>query len=91
MKRRRAHRQRVHDLLHGGQHRLDGVDARDAVDQDHWGWHAAFAVCCGGMLLAILNFMLMHRTLAHVGSLPDDQPIRWKRLGAVALGGVEPR
>ena len=59
--------------------------------KDHWGWHAAFAVCCGGMLLAILNFMLMHRTLAHVGSLPDDQPIRWKRLGAVALGGVEPR
>ena len=56
--------------------------------KDHWGWHAAFAVCCGGMLLAILNFMLMHRTLAHVGSLPDDQPIRWKRLGAVALGGV---
>ena len=43
------------------------------------------------MLLAILNFMLMHRTLAHVGSLPDDQPIRWKRLGAVALGGVGPR
>ncbi|MBC8838098.1 MFS transporter, partial [Escherichia coli] len=37
---------------------------------------------------AILNFMLMHRTLAHVGSKPDDEPIRWKRLGAVALGGV---
>ncbi|MGC3025153.1 peptide MFS transporter [Burkholderia sp. DN3021] len=56
--------------------------------KDHWGWHAAFAVCCGGMLLAILNFMLMHRTLAHVGSQPDEQPIRWKRLGAVAAGGA---
>ena len=56
--------------------------------KDHWGWHAAFAVCCAGMLLAILNFMLMHRTLAHIGSQPDDQPIRWKRLGGVAAGGV---
>ncbi|WP_321871724.1 peptide MFS transporter [Burkholderia ubonensis] len=56
--------------------------------KDHWGWHAAFAVCCGGMLLAILNFMLMHRTLAHIGSQPDDAPIRWKRLGAVAAGGA---
>ncbi|AOK63085.1 peptide MFS transporter [Burkholderia ubonensis] len=56
--------------------------------KDHWGWHTAFAVCCGGMLLAILNFVLMHRTLAHIGSQPDDAPIRWKRLGAVAAGGA---
>ncbi|MBN3789025.1 oligopeptide:H+ symporter [Burkholderia sp. Ac-20353] len=56
--------------------------------KDHWGWHTAFAVCCAGMLLGILNFVLMHRTLAHIGSQPDDQPIQWRRLGAVVAGGV---
>ncbi|NOK49660.1 MFS transporter [Burkholderia thailandensis] len=56
--------------------------------KDHWGWHTAFAVCCAGMVLGILNFVLMHRTLAHIGSQPDTQPVHWRRLAAVAAGGV---
>jgi POT family proton-dependent oligopeptide transporter len=56
--------------------------------KDHWGWHAAFAVCCAGMLLAVLNYFIMFRTLAHVGSAPDEQPVRWGRVGAVVLGGA---
>ncbi|QBL78827.1 peptide MFS transporter [Burkholderia pseudomallei] len=56
--------------------------------KDHWGWHTAFAVCCAGMALGILNFVLMHRTLAHIGSQPDAQPVHWRRLSAVAAGGV---
>ena len=56
--------------------------------KDHWGWHAAFAVCCGGMALGLLNFALMRRTLAHIGSAPDDQPICWKHAFAVAAGGI---
>ena len=56
--------------------------------KDHWGWHAAFAVCCSGMLLGLANFALMHRTLAHIGSAPDDQPIRWDHFAAVVAGGV---
>ncbi|MDR5738684.1 oligopeptide:H+ symporter [Caballeronia sp. LZ016] len=56
--------------------------------KDHWGWHAAFAVCCGGMLLGLANFALMRRTLAHIGSAPDDRPIRWSHLGAVIAGGA---
>lgn len=56
--------------------------------KDHWGWHTAFAVCCAGMLLGILNFALMFRTLAHIGSKPDAEPIHWRRLGAVAAGGA---
>jgi POT family proton-dependent oligopeptide transporter len=56
--------------------------------KDHWGWHAAFAVCCGGMLLGVLNFLLMRRSLSQIGSLPDEQPIRWKRVAAIAAGGV---
>ncbi len=55
--------------------------------KDHWGWHTAFAVCCAGMALGILNFVLMHRTLAHIGSQPDAQPVHWRRLAA---GGHRP-
>jgi len=56
--------------------------------KDHWGWHTAFAVCCGGMLLGLLNFALMHRTLTRIGSAPDDEPMRWDRFFAVAAGSV---
>jgi POT family proton-dependent oligopeptide transporter len=56
--------------------------------KDHWGWHEAFAVCCGGMLLGVVNFMLMHRSLSHIGSLPDDFPIRWRRVAEITVGGI---
>ena len=56
--------------------------------KDHWGWHAAFAVCSAGMLLGIANFFLMQRTLAHIGSAPDAMPVQWRRLAAVIAGGV---
>jgi proton-dependent oligopeptide transporter, POT family len=45
-------------------------------------------VCCGGMVLGLLNFAVMRRTLAHIGSAPDDQPIRWKHAFAVAAGSI---
>jgi proton-dependent oligopeptide transporter, POT family len=56
--------------------------------KDHWGWHAAFAVCCGGMVLGLVNFALMRKTLARVGSAPDEAPIRWKSLFFVLSGSV---
>lgn len=56
--------------------------------KDHWGWHAAFAVCSAGMLLGIVNFILMQRTLAHIGSAPDAMPVQWRRLAWVLLGGI---
>ncbi|WP_114809582.1 peptide MFS transporter [Paraburkholderia kururiensis] len=56
--------------------------------KDHWGWHAAFAVCCAGMVLGVLNFALMYRTVAHVGSAPDAQPLKLGRAAAVTLGGI---
>ena len=48
------------------------------------GWHAAFAVCCVGLVLGLLNYAVMRRTLGHVGSAPDDAPINWGKLGAGA-------
>jgi POT family proton-dependent oligopeptide transporter len=56
--------------------------------KDRWGWRAAFAVCCAGMILGVLNFLLRYRSLSHVGSGPDAKPIVWPRLGAVAAGAV---
>ncbi len=45
-----------------------------------WGWHAAFAVCAAGLFIGIINYFVMSRYLAHVGSEPDFQPLNFKRL-----------
>jgi POT family proton-dependent oligopeptide transporter len=52
------------------------------------GWHIAFAVCAVGLLLGLANYVLMRRTLTHIGSAPDEQPLHWGKLGAVLAAGV---
>ncbi len=52
------------------------------------GWHIAFAVCAVGLLLGLANYALMSRTLAHIGSEPDERPMHWGKLGVVLAGGV---
>jgi POT family proton-dependent oligopeptide transporter len=54
----------------------------------HYGWHAAFAVCSAGLLLGLLNYALLRRTLARVGSAPDDLPVQWGKLWLVLAAGV---
>jgi POT family proton-dependent oligopeptide transporter len=49
----------------------------------HYGWHAAFAVCSAGLLLGLLNYALLRRTLARVGSAPDELPVQWVKLWLV--------
>ncbi len=56
--------------------------------KDHWGWHVAFAVCCGGMALGLVNFAIMRRTLGAIGSASDDLPMNWPHLVAVLAGGT---
>jgi POT family proton-dependent oligopeptide transporter len=53
--------------------------------KDRWGWHAAFTVCCAGLVLGLINYAMMIRTLKGIGSLPDEKPVRWDRL-AMVLG-----
>ncbi len=36
------------------------------------GWHAAFGVCAAGMLVSVVNYLVMRRHLAHVGSPPTS-------------------
>ena len=52
------------------------------------GWHVAFAVCAIGLLLGLANYLLMRRTMAHIGSEPDEQPLHWGKLGLVLAGSV---
>ncbi|MGD9021106.1 MAG: oligopeptide:H+ symporter [Lysobacterales bacterium] len=52
------------------------------------GWHVAFAVCAIGLLLGLVNYWLMRRTMDHIGSEPDEKPLNWTMLGAVVLGSV---
>jgi POT family proton-dependent oligopeptide transporter len=64
---------------------------RDYVGEhygDSAGWHTAFGVCSIGLLLGLVNYWLMSRALAHVGSPPDELPVSPKRLAAVVAGAV---
>lgn len=56
--------------------------------KDRWGWHAAFAVCSVGLVLGLLNYVMMMRSLRGIGSLPDEQPVRWDRLAMVLGAGL---
>ncbi len=50
------------------------------------GWHAAFGACAIGLALGLINYSLMRRTLAHIGSPADEHPMNPKR--ALALFGA---
>jgi len=51
--------------------------------KDHWGWHWAFAMAAGGLLVSLMSYAAMHRTLMHIGSPPDEEPVHKGRLAAV--------
>ena len=53
------------------------------IVREHCGWHWAFAVCCFGLVLGLAQFFFQRRYVDHIGSTPDYQPVRWRRLWAV--------
>ncbi len=59
---------------------------------DHYGnqlgWHIAFAVCAIGLALGLANYALMRRTMAHIGSEPDEEPLHWGKLVMVLAAGA---
>ncbi|WP_329742621.1 oligopeptide:H+ symporter [Dyella sp. A6] len=64
---------------------------RDYVAQrygDVWGWHTAFGTCAVGLLLGLVNYSLMSRTLAHIGSPADNERVNLKRLAGVLGSGL---
>jgi len=52
------------------------------------GWHTAFGVCSIGLIIGLMNYFLMSRALAHIGSPADDARVDRRRLGLVLAGGV---
>jgi proton-dependent oligopeptide transporter, POT family len=55
---------------------------------DSAGWHTAFGVCSIGLVLGLVNYFLMSRALAHIGSPPDELPVKRRRLAGVLAGGI---
>ncbi|QNK00353.1 peptide MFS transporter [Dyella telluris] len=55
---------------------------------DAMGWHTAFGSCAVGLALGLINYSLMHRTLAHIGSQPDEQPVQAKRALALVVASL---
>ncbi|HEY1992315.1 MAG TPA: oligopeptide:H+ symporter, partial [Gammaproteobacteria bacterium] len=60
--------------------------------QVYVGWHTAFAICAGGLVVGQINYHMMQKHLAHVGSEPDFKPLDMKKLllviGCMILGMV---
>jgi POT family proton-dependent oligopeptide transporter len=54
----------------------------------HYGWHLAFLACMAGLLIGIAQFRFQRRLVAHIGSSPDFEPLRFGRLAAVAGGAL---
>ncbi len=55
---------------------------------NEFGWHAAFAVCCVGLIVGLSNYFVMRHTLSHIGSEPDAQPMHAGKYGAVLILGL---
>ncbi|MFI4889837.1 MAG: peptide MFS transporter [Steroidobacterales bacterium] len=52
------------------------------------GWHTAFGACSIGLGIGLVNYLLMRRALAHIGSPPDEKPVNMRYLTAVLAGAV---
>jgi POT family proton-dependent oligopeptide transporter len=63
-------------------------DTVNATWGNELGWHVAFAVCSVGLIVGLLNVMLMRKTLSHIGSPPDEQPLQVRKLLLVLAGGA---
>jgi proton-dependent oligopeptide transporter, POT family len=64
---------------------------RDYVGErygDSAGWHTAFGVCSIGLVLGMINYFLMRRTLRHIGSPGDDSVPKKRRFAGVFAGAI---
>ena len=55
---------------------------------DDMGWHTAFGACAVGLVLGLGNYMLMFRTLAHIGSPADEKPLNLGRAAGIFVAAV---
>jgi POT family proton-dependent oligopeptide transporter len=55
---------------------------------DSAGWHTAFGVCSIGLVIGMINYALMSRFMAGLGSPADAAPVKPARLAAVLAGSA---
>jgi proton-dependent oligopeptide transporter, POT family len=55
---------------------------------DSAGWHTAFGVCCLGLAVGLLNYFVMRRSLSHIGSPADAEPLEARRVVVIAGGAA---
>ena len=58
--------------------------------QSEFGWHAAFGVCCAGLVVGLVNFYFMRATMAHIGSDPDENRSRSCRCSRCSARACSP-
>ncbi|HEY7872887.1 MAG TPA: oligopeptide:H+ symporter [Rudaea sp.] len=64
-------------------------DYVNTLYQNEFGWHAAFGVCCLGLVFGLVNYFFMRASMRHVGSDPDARPFNIATLLKVlAVGAV---
>ena len=63
-------------------------DYVNTLYQNQFGWHAAFGVCCLGLVVGLVNFLFMRASVNHIGSEPDMRPFDFKRLLLVLAAGA---
>ena len=52
------------------------------------GWHVAFAACCIGLALGLVNYYFMRKAMSRIGSEPDERPLNVTHLLAVLFVGA---
>jgi POT family proton-dependent oligopeptide transporter len=64
-------------------------DYVNATYGHEFGWHAAFGVCCIGLIVGLINYFFLRASMHHIGSEPDERPVDMTHmlmvLGAGAL------
>ena len=60
----------------------------NAAMANEFGWHAAFGLCCSGLVVGLINFFFMRASMAHIGSEPDEKPFNVMSLLKVLGVGV---
>jgi len=60
----------------------------NAAYASEFGWHAAFGMCCAGLVVGLVNFFFMRASMAHIGSEPDAKPFDVKGLLKVLGAGA---
>jgi POT family proton-dependent oligopeptide transporter len=56
--------------------------------KDQWGWNVAFAVCFASVIIGLIGYLIMARSLSGIGSIADAKRVHGSHLAMVSVGGL---